>query len=69
MWILDKRELERICSLGSIGPGDFIAIKELTEYMEEEEVTGEFILESLASNAAARSTSSRKSPPIIGFKS
>ena len=65
----DKRELERICSLGSIGPGDFIAIKELTEYMEEEEVTGEFILESLASNAAARSTSSRKSPPIIGFKS
>ena len=65
----DKRELERICSLGSIGPGDFIAVKELTEYMEKEDATGEFILESLSSNASARNTSSRKSPPIIGFKS
>ena len=40
----DKSELERICALGTIGPGDFVAIKELTEYMDEEDVTGEFIL-------------------------
>ena len=65
----DKRDLERICSLESIGSGDFIAVKELSEYMEDEDVTGEFILESLSSNASARCTSSRKSPPIIGFKS
>ena len=64
----DKRELERICALGSIGPGDFVAVKELTEYMDEEDVTGEFILESLSSNAAARNLSSRKSPAIIGFR-
>ncbi len=42
-----RSELERICSLGSIGPGDFIAVKELTGYMEPDDVTGEFILESL----------------------
>ena len=64
----DKRELERICALGSIGPGDFVAVKELTEYMDEEDVTGEFILESLSSNAVARNLSSRKSPAIIGFR-
>ena len=64
----DKRELERICALGSIGPGDFVAVKELTEYMDEEDVTGEFILETLSSNAAARNLSSRKSPAIIGFR-
>ena len=64
----DKRELEKICSLGSIGPGDFVAVKELTEYMDEGDVTGEFILESLSSNAAARNLSSRKSPAIIGFR-
>jgi DTW domain-containing protein YfiP len=65
----DKRELERICSLGSIGPGDFVAVKELTEYMEPEDVTGEFILESLYSNAAARNASIRRSPEIRGFRS
>ena len=65
----DKRELERICHLGSIGPGDFVAVKELTEYMEPEDITGEFILESLYANAAARDASSRKSPVITGFKS
>ena len=64
----DKRELEKICSLGSIGPGDFVAVKELTEYMDEGDVTGEFILESLSSNAAARNLSSCKSPAIIGFR-
>ena len=64
----DKRELERICALGTIGPGDFVAIKELTEYMDEEDVTGEFILESLYSNAAARDASSRRSPVITGFR-
>ena len=64
----DKRELERICALGSIGPGDFVAVKELTEYMDEDDVTGEFILESLYSNAATRNLSSRKSPAVIGFK-
>ena len=64
----DKSELERICALGTIGPGDFVAIKELTEYMDEEDVTGEFILESLSSNAVARNLSSRKSPAIIGFR-
>lgn len=64
----DKRELERICALGSIGPGDFVAVKELTEYMDEDDVTGEFILESLSSNAAVRNLSSRKSPAIIGFR-
>ena len=65
----DKRELERICSLGSIGPGDFVAVKELTEYMEPEDVTGEIILESLYSNAAARNASIRRSPEIRGFRS
>ena len=65
----DKRELERICSLGSIGPGDFVAVKELTEYMEPDDVTGDFILESLHSNAVARDISVRKSPVITGFKS
>ena len=65
----DKRELERICSIGSIGPGDFVAVKELTEYMEPDDVTGGFILESLHSNAAARDISSRKSPVITGFSS
>ena len=65
----DKRELERICSLGSIGPGDFVAVKELTEYIEPEDVTGEIILESLYSNAAARNASIRRSPEIRGFRS
>ena len=58
----------RICALGSIGPGDLVAVKELTEYMDEDDVTGEFILESLSSNAAVRNLSSRKSPAIIGFR-
>lgn len=65
----DKRELERICSLGSIGPGDFVAVKELTEYMEPEDVSGELILESLYANAVARDASSRKSSVITGFRS
>ena len=64
----DKSELERICALGTIGSGDFVAIKELTEYMDEEDVTGEFILESLYSNATARDASSRRSPVITGFR-
>ena len=63
-----RSELERICSLGSIGPGDFIAVKELTGYMEPDDVTGEFILESLYSNATARDASSRRSPVITGFR-
>ncbi|HIS14044.1 MAG TPA: AAA family ATPase [Candidatus Ornithospirochaeta stercorigallinarum] len=65
----DKRELDRICSLGLIGPGDFVAVKELTEYMEPDDVTGDFILESLHSNAVARDISSRRSPVITGFRS
>lgn len=64
----DKRELERVCALGTIGPGDFVAIKELTEYMDEEDITGDFILESLSSNAVARDLSSCKSHTIIGFR-
>ena len=64
----DKGELERICSLGSIGPGDFVAVKELTEYMEPDDVTGEFIIESLYANADARDTSSCRSHVITGFR-
>ena len=64
----DKWELERICALGTIGPGDFGAVKELTEYMDEEDVTGEFILESLSSNAVARNPSSHRSTTVIGFR-
>ena len=64
----DKRKLERICSLGSIGPGDFVAVKELTEYMEPDDVTGEFIIESLYANADARDTSSCRSHVITGFR-
>lgn len=65
----DKRMLEQTCSLGTIGPGDFIAIKELVGYMEPEEATPEFIISSLIKNADSRNVSERKSPVIRGFHS
>ena len=65
----DKRMLEQTCSSGTIGPGDFIAIKELVGYMEPEEATPEFIISSLMKNADSRKASERKSPVIRGFHS
>ena len=65
----DKRMLEQACSSGTIGPGDFIAIKELVGYMEPEEATPEFIISSLMKNADSRKASERKSPVIRGFHS
>lgn len=64
----DEEELERICRTGKLGPGDFSSLEELTEYMEPDEVTPDFIISSLSKTAELREaarTSDAKT--IIGF--
>ena len=56
--IFDRGNIEKVCSLGTIGAGDFAVVKELAEYMEPEDVTGDFIIDSLISNSEARKKSS-----------
>lgn len=64
----DEEELEHICRTGKLGPGDFSSLEELTEYMEPDEVTPDFIISSLSKTAELREaarTSDAKT--IIGF--
>lgn len=64
----DEEELESICREGKLGPGDFTALEELTEYMESDEVTPDFIISSLSKTADLRkAASATKSNTIIGF--
>lgn len=54
----DEGELDNTCRRGFIGPGDFAILKESMEYMDEEEITPDFILEALHRNAELRNPSS-----------
>lgn len=64
----DEEELEHICRSGKLGPGDFSSLEELTEYMEPEEVTPDFIISSLTKIAKLREASrSENAKTIIGF--
>lgn len=64
----DEEELERVCRMGKLGPGDFSSLEELTEYMEPDEVTPDFIISSLTKTAELRgSDKSAKTNRIIGF--
>lgn len=64
----DEEELEHICRTGKLGPGDFSSLEELTEYMEPEEVTPDFIISSLSKTAELREAArTANAKTIIGF--
>ena len=63
----DEDALDAICRCGCIGPGDFSILKEMIEYMDEDEVTPGFILSSLE-KAAERRGASTKPNRIMGFQ-
>lgn len=64
----DEEELEHICRSGKLGPGDFSSLEELTEYMEPEEVTPDFIISSLSKTAELREAArTANAKTIIGF--
>ena len=64
----DEEELENICRTGKLGPGDFSSLEELTEYMEPEEVTSDFIISSLSKTAELREAArTANAKTIIGF--
>lgn len=64
----DEEELEHICRTGKLGPGDFSSLEELTEYMEPDEVTPDFIISSLSKTAELREAArTANAKTIIGF--
>ena len=64
----DEEELEHICRTGKLGPGDFSSLEELTEYMEPEEITPDFIISSLSKTAELREAArTANAKTIIGF--
>lgn len=64
----DEEDLESICRTGKLGPGDFSSLEEVTEYMEPDEVTPEFIISSLTKTAELREASrTSDAKRIIGF--
>lgn len=63
----DANALDGICRCGCIGPGDFSILKEMIEYMDEDEVTPGFILSSLEKTAERRGASTKPNR-IIGFQ-
>ena len=63
----DEKSLDDICRCGCIGPGDFSILKEMMDYMDEDEMTPEFILSSLEKTAERRGASTKPNR-IIGFQ-
>ena len=62
----DEASIDEICRRGFIGPGDFSIIKENMEYMDEDDITPEFILTELRRNAELRNPTDDSRP--IGFQ-
>ena len=60
-----EEDVQMLSSLQAVGPGDFASLSSLTEYMEPDEVTREFIIKSLSDTANARNG---KYTGQIGFR-
>ena len=62
---VDEKDIQILADRSAVGPGDFASLGSLTELMEPEEITNDFIMQSLLSAARVRGGISRNP---IGFR-
>lgn len=62
---VDEKDIQILADRSAVGPGDFASLGSLTELMEPEEITKDFIMQSLLNAARARGGISRNP---IGFR-
>ena len=62
-----EKDIDMICETEAIGPGDFSNLKEVIDYMEEEDITDKFIIDSLYDTALARGYEGKNDKKMIGF--
>lgn len=62
-----EKDIDMICETEAIGPGDFSTLKEVIDYMEEDDVTDRFIIDSLYETARARGYEGKNEEKLIGF--
>ena len=62
-----EKDIDMICETEAIGPGDFSNLKEVIDYMEKEDITDKFIIDSLYDTALARGYEGKNDKKMIGF--